>query len=200
MKSFARGRWTPLALGVLLGMGAALRAAPSEDGTGGGPGGGGREAPFEKIKAELGLSEEQAQKLKAHRQTHRQTMVALFQDARTKRQALRAELEKPNFDEGKVKSLQASAQAAGQKLQDHRLQGILEVKKILTPEQYAKFQSLMKERRERFLERRGVMGGGAGGGRFREGRGGGRFREGRTGAGGGGDEPPESPEESGEGL
>jgi translation initiation factor IF-2 len=96
--------------------------------------------------------------------------MALWQDARAKREALRAELEKPNFDENKVKSLQAAARAAQEKLQDHRLQGIIDVKKILTPEQFAKFQAIMKEKRGQWGNRRGGgfqgSGGRRGGGRF----------------------------------
>ena len=170
MKRIRKARWLSLALGALVVTGASLRAEPSENsGARGGPGAGG-ERPFEKIKAELGLTDEQAAKLRDHRQAHRQAGMALWQDARAKREALRAELEKPNFDENKVKSLQAAARAAQEKLQDHRLQGIIDVKKILTPEQFAKFQAIMKEKRGQWGNRRGGgfqgSGGRRGGGRF----------------------------------
>lgn len=170
MKRIRKARWLSLALGALVVTGASLRAEPSENsGPRGGPGAGG-ERPFEKIKAELGLTDEQAAKLRDHRQAHRQAGMALWQDARAKREALRAELEKPNFDENKVKSLQAAARAAQEKLQDHRLQGIIDVKKILTPEQFAKFQAIMKEKRGQWGNRRGGgfqgSGGRRGGGRF----------------------------------
>lgn len=177
MKRIQNARWLSLALGALVLAGSSLRAEPSENsGPRGGPRGemrggtgGDRERPFEKIKTELGLTDEQAAKLREHRQAHRQAGLALWQDARAKREALKAELEKPNFDENKVKSLQASARAAQEKLQDHRLQGIIDVKKILTPEQFAKFQAIMKEKRGQWGNRRGggfQGSGGAGGRRF----------------------------------
>lgn len=204
MKRIQNARWLSLALGALVLTGASLRAEPSENsGPRGGPrgemgGGSGenRERPFEKIKAELGLTDEQAAKLREHRQAHRQAGLALWQDARAKREALKAELEKPNFDENKVKSLQASARAAQEKLQDHRLQGIIDVKKILTPEQFAKFQAIMKEKRGQWGNRRGGGFQGAGGR-----RGGGRFggRPGNSGEQGGSGPGEESGPEQGGG-
>ena len=195
MKKIRNARWLSLALGALVLTGASLRAEPSENsgprggpggGMGGGPGGGG-ERPFEKIKAELGLTDEQAAKLRDHRQAHRQAGMALWQDARAKREALKAELEKPNFDENKVKSLQAAARAAQEKLQDHRLQGIIDAKKILTPEQFAKFQAIMKEKRGQWGNRRGggFQGSGGVGGRRGGGRFGGRFQNQGQGGGAG---------------
>ena len=206
MKRIQNARWLSLALGALVLAGSSLRAEPSENsgprggprGEMGGGTGGDRERPFEKIKAELGLTDEQAAKLREHRQAHRQAGLALWQDARAKREALRAELEKPNFDENKVKSLQASARAAQEKLQDHRLQGIIDVKKILTPEQFAKFQTIMKEKRGQWGNRRGggFQGSRGAGGR----RGGGRFggRSGNQGdQGGAGPSEESGPDQGG---
>ena len=207
MKRIQNPRWLSLALGALVLAGSSLRAEPSENsgprggprGEMGGGTGGDRERPFEKIKAELGLTDEQAAKLREHRQAHRQAGLALWQDARAKREALRAELEKPNFDENKVKSLQASARAAQEKLQDHRLQGIIDVKKILTPEQFAKFQTIMKEKRGQWGNRRGggFQGSRGAGGR----RGGGRFggRSGNQGEQGGAGPSEESGPDQGGG-
>ncbi|MBL0350167.1 MAG: Spy/CpxP family protein refolding chaperone [Elusimicrobia bacterium] len=207
MKRIQNARWLSLALGALVLAGSSLRAEPSENsgprggprGEMGGGTGGDRERPFEKIKAELGLTDEQAAKLREHRQAHRQAGLALWQDARAKREALRAELEKPNFDENKVKSLQASARAAQEKLQDHRLQGIIDVKKILTPEQFAKFQTIMKEKRGQWGNRRGggFQGSRGAGGR----RGGGRFggRSGNQGEQGGAGPSEESGPDQGGG-
>jgi len=145
----------PWVLGVLLAAGAAVHAEGG-DKKGMGPGGGGemRGGHFGKFKKELGLSEEQAKKLKEHRQQHQEQGKVLRENARTAKEALRAELEKPNFSESTAKSPQARMKDAHDKLADHRLQGILDVRKILTPEQFAKFQELTKERRGDRKERR----------------------------------------------
>lgn len=142
-------RWGALGLGLLLWGGLPARAEPPSEEPGQGgferPGGG-RGEMGERIRRELGLSEEQAKQLRELREAHRQEAMALHQEVQSKREALKAALESPQLDEGRVKSLQADLKAVHEKLADHRLEGILEVRKILTPEQFAKFQEMTRDR------------------------------------------------------
>lgn len=112
------------------------------------------EGRFDKMKSELGLSDEQAQKLKAHKEAQMAQGKALWDEMKTKREALRAELEKEKVDESRVKALNGELKALQNKMADQRIAAVLEVRKILTPEQFKKFHERMEERREDRQEKR----------------------------------------------
>jgi protein CpxP len=106
----------------------------------------GGEGRGQQVFKDLGLSEEQQQKLKTHREAHRALATETRKILKEKREALRAELEKPNFSENAAKKLNDEMKVAQNRMADQRLAGVLEVRKILTPEQYAKFVQLRQER------------------------------------------------------
>lgn len=172
MNSFKKSAVAMLT-GLFVLAGAGLFAEPmGDDGPGPGPGGEDgqkMEGRFEEMNKELGLTKEQAEKLRAHRKSQRETNQALWKQMQGKREALRAELEKPTVDTGKVKALNEDLKGLHDKMADQRLAGVLEVRKILTAEQFAKLRELGEKRRS---ERRG---GSAEGRRFQ--RGGGRRSE-----------------------
>lgn len=152
MNSFAKRTGT-LLTGLLLIAGAGLYAEPmGDDGPGFGPGPRGDESKmegrFEEMNKELGLTKEQAEKLRAHRLSQRQANQALFQQMQDKREALRAELEKTTVDSGKAKSLNEELKDIHNKMADQRLNGVLEVRKILSAEQFKKLRELGEKRRE----------------------------------------------------
>jgi Spy/CpxP family protein refolding chaperone len=117
-----------------------------------------KEDRMEAMEKDLGLSPEQKEKLKAHRQSHRQAAKALFEQLKAKRDALRQELEKPSVDDSRVQAIHGELKALHDKMADHRLAGILEVRKILTPEQFKKFSEKVHDRREKRGEGRGEHG------------------------------------------
>lgn len=98
-----------------------------------------RKERFEKMKKDLGLSQKQEQELEAHKEKHRKEAQALREELRAKREAMKAELDKPSLDEARVTALNEELKVLQGKLADQRLRGILEVRKILTPEQFKKF-------------------------------------------------------------
>jgi len=102
------------------------------------------EGRMKRLHEQLHLTPDQEKKLKEHRQAHRAEGKKLRDAMKAKHEALEAEMSKPNFDEGKVKSLHSELAALRTQMEDHRLQGILDVRKILTPEQFAKFRELTK--------------------------------------------------------
>jgi Spy/CpxP family protein refolding chaperone len=104
-----------------------------------------------RMDKELGLTAEQRKKLKEHRQSHRGEAKKFFEEIRTKREALREELEKPDFDKDKVKALNEELKALQNRMADHRLEGILEVREILTPEQFKRFHEMAGERRQKHM-------------------------------------------------
>ena len=147
-------------MGALLLAGLGLRAEPGmEDGPGFGPesgmSDGQREKRFDAMEKELGLSKEQSEKLRAHRKAQRETGMALMQEMKAKREALRAELDKPTLDTSKVKALNEELKALHNKMADHRLTAVLELREILTPEQFKKFQAKAQERRGQWEKNRG---------------------------------------------
>lgn len=90
----------------------------------------------------LDLSEEQRQALKEHKQGHREEMKSLKSEIQAKREALQAEMQKGDFSADKVKAINDELKTLQNKMSDQRLEGILEVREILTPEQFSKFNEL----------------------------------------------------------
>ena len=121
----------------------------------------GREAMREKMRArmlevfkQLDLSPEQEEQLNVHRKRHREQGKEIRESIRAKRETMKEELQKQNLDMEKINKIHSELKSMHSKKADHRLEGILEVRKILTTEQFAKFMELkkdlhpMKKRRE----------------------------------------------------
>jgi Spy/CpxP family protein refolding chaperone len=104
---------------------------------------------FEKTFDALGLSAEQKDKLKAGREKNRDVGKQAREEIRNAREALGQELDKPTLDVAKVKALHETLKTLILKGEDRRLDMILEVRAIMTPEQFAAFQKIMKESRSK---------------------------------------------------
>jgi Spy/CpxP family protein refolding chaperone len=113
---------------------------------------------------ELGLTDEQKKALEAHKDQHRKEMKELVQSMRDQMKQMREELQKDKLDMGKINQIQSQLKTTQAQMMDHRLQGILEVRKILTPDQFKKFSEKMEEGREHWGGHKGghwgMMGGG----------------------------------------
>ena len=105
------------------------------------------ESRMSEVSKELNLSAEQQKQLEAHRKQHREQNAALFSDIKKKRDEIKSELQKPELNMNKINQLQAELKGLMGKIEDDRLNGILEVRKVLTAEQFAKFTQLMEKRR-----------------------------------------------------
>lgn len=121
------------------------------------------EAMREKMKArmvevfkQLDLSPEQEKQLEAHRNKHREQAEEFRKSIKAKREEIRNELQKQELNMEKINKIHSELKSLRSKKADHRLDGILEVRKILTTEQFVKFCELkkdihsMKKRREGF--------------------------------------------------
>ena len=102
-----------------------------------------------KMFAQLNLTEDQRKQLKANKEQQRAQMKSNIQQMKAQREALHQELMKPQLDMDKINAIQTQLKANMAQMADSRLNSILEVRKILTPEQFAKFISTMKERHQR---------------------------------------------------
>jgi protein CpxP len=127
----------------------ALLIAPAlrAEGPYGGPKDDGRrEQKIEEMHKKLGLSAEQAAQLREHRKAHKEESRALFDQIKTKKHAVKEELGKADFDEAKVRALSGEIKQIQNQLADNKLESILQVRRILTPEQFRQFSDLMRER------------------------------------------------------
>lgn len=112
------------------------------------------EARKQEIFRELNLTDEQKQKLEENRKTHRDDAKDLFKNMKELRTAMRQELEKESLDMARINQIQSQIKDANEQMMDNRLQGILEVRGVLTPEQFKKFSAKMHEHREHSMNMR----------------------------------------------
>jgi Spy/CpxP family protein refolding chaperone len=123
----------------------------------------GHEAMREKMRArmlevfkQLDLSPEQEKQLESHRSNHREQAKEIHKSIRAKKEEMRDELQKQELNMDKINKIHSELKNLHSEKADHRLEGILEVRKILTTEQFVKFMELkkdihpMKKRREGF--------------------------------------------------
>ena len=67
--------------------------------------------------------------------------------SKAKRQAFRQSLQDPNVDESVIRANNNEMKSIMNTMADHRLEGVLAVRKILTPEQFQKFSKLRGQRK-----------------------------------------------------
>lgn len=104
------------------------------------------EDKIKEVHQKLGVTPEQEQKLKEHREKNRSQMEALRGQLKEKREAIRQEFEKADFNEARIRALHNELKALQDQKEELRLEGILEVRKILTPEQFKKFMEMKKDK------------------------------------------------------
>ena len=107
------------------------------------------EEKIAEIHKQLGITPQQQERLKAHREQFRSQTKALFQQIKGKKDEISQELQKSNFDINKVRQIHTELKSLQGQMEDNRLEGILEVRKILTPEQFTKFMQMKKEWKEK---------------------------------------------------
>ena len=108
-----------------------------------------RQEKYDKLTESLGLSEEQIAQLKSRKQAKMESREKLRSKLHAEEKALKEELEKPASDNTKIKELADSIKNIHSEMVDERIRGILEIKAILTTEQYAEFKSKMGRYKEK---------------------------------------------------
>ena len=93
----------------------------------------------------LNLTEDQQKQLKDVQQKQKEATKSTFEAIKTGREALDAEIVKATSDTAKITDLQNQLKAAQAQMADSRLNKLLAIKKIMTPEQFAGYMALEKE-------------------------------------------------------
>jgi Spy/CpxP family protein refolding chaperone len=94
----------------------------------------------------LNLTDDQQKQLKENWKKQKEAMKGVFGQMKTAKEAFDAEIVKASPDMSKISTIQNQIKTLQSQMLDNRLNGILEVKKILTPEQFAGYMALKKER------------------------------------------------------
>jgi Spy/CpxP family protein refolding chaperone len=108
-----------------------------------------KQEKFDKMIEKLGLSDEQVAQLKTHKQAKIESRKKLYSELSKQKQELKDELEKPVSDNARIKQIADSIKQIQSEMIDERIKGILEIKAILTPEQYSEFKANIHSYRER---------------------------------------------------
>lgn len=112
------------------------------------------DARRQEIYNDLGLTGEQRKLLEENKNKHREQTKALFTQMREKTAFLRQELEKKELNMQTVYQTNNELKRLQAQMLDNRLERILEVRKILSPAQFKKFEDKMNERMEHFKDKR----------------------------------------------
>lgn len=112
------------------------------------------EERIKEMHKELGLSEAQQKELDAHREQQSKAREEFFGLMRSKRKELAQELQKPELNLDRVKVIHSEIKDMMNKKADQKLEHILYVRKVLTPEQFSKFMGLMEKHKNRWHEKR----------------------------------------------
>jgi len=94
----------------------------------------------------LNLTPDQKAKLKVQREGKKESMKALRDQTKAKMQALHEAISKPGATPASVSGLVAEVNALKGQMFAQRIDGVLAMKQILTPEQFARMQAKRQER------------------------------------------------------
>ena len=111
---------------------------------------GSKEKKFEKLAKELNLTEEQKTQLKECREARMEKVMSLHDELVQEIKKLRAELEKTETDRRGIARISTRLKIIRGEMFDQRIEGILELKEILTPEQFQQLSEKRKASREKF--------------------------------------------------
>lgn len=112
-----------------------------------------QETRHDKLFKDLNLTADQKKMLDENKAKHREDIKKLFEEMKTDRAAIRQELQKPELDMGKINQINDEMKKVQAQMLDNKLQSVLEVRKILTPEQFQKFMAKIEEHKGRFGKR-----------------------------------------------
>ena len=103
---------------------------------------------FSEMFEKMQLSGGQQARLDANRERHKGEMEAIRRQMNAKRQELREALEQPAMDINRVRQVHSELKELMLKKEDQHLSAILEIRGILTPEQFAQFQQMDRRGRK----------------------------------------------------
>ena len=101
----------------------------------------------------LNLTDEQKKLLDENKNKNRERLGALYKSMGIYKEQMRLELQNETLNMGKINQLQSQIKQIQGNILDQRLEGILEVHKILSPEQFKKFSEHMQRQHNNFRKR-----------------------------------------------
>ena len=101
------------------------------------------------MEEELNLTPEQVEQIKAHRETQRKANKEVREKLKTSMKTLHTEIAKPDTDRAKVQSIAAEINGYRGQLFAQHIDGVLDFKEILTPEQFTKMEELREKGKEK---------------------------------------------------
>jgi len=104
---------------------------------------------------QLNLTPQQEAQIKQLQMLNRQKAKELFLRLKEKRKELANELDKEHSNPIKIRALIAELKDIQGSLIEQRVDGVLKMKELLTPEQYQKFSETLKNMRKRNFELKG---------------------------------------------
>ena len=108
----------------------------------------------------LNLSEDQQKQLENLWTKKQESKKIIIEQVKSNRQAFDAEITKASPDMGKISTLQTELKTIESQVVDERLNSLLEVKKVMTPEQFTGFLALKKAMKMKgMMQARHKMGG-----------------------------------------
>ncbi|MBU4313138.1 MAG: Spy/CpxP family protein refolding chaperone [Candidatus Omnitrophica bacterium] len=103
------------------------------------------------LTKELGLTPEQEEKIKALKTEQREAKKQLMDKIQSKKAELKEELEKATTNRARINSIVKELSALMEYKLEQRVESVLSMREVLTPEQYEKF----KEEKEHFKGKKG---------------------------------------------
>src|SRR5208283_4587787 len=91
----------------------------------------------------LHLTQAQKKQLEDNKNQHRARMKAIREQMKAYRQVFQQELMKPQLDMNKIQALHGRLKALESQMADDRLNSVLAVRSILTPQQFSEFSAVM---------------------------------------------------------
>ena len=147
-----------LAVAVAAAMIFAASSAWAGEGWAGHKGEGEKGEHFEKMTKELNLTPQQKTELEKQRAATKPQMQALREKMKAAHEQLKSELDKPTPDQARLAAIVTDLKnLTGEQIQ-MRIDKVLAMKKILTPEQSAKMKSVMEKKKAEFKGKYGKKG------------------------------------------
>lgn len=105
------------------------------------------EAKIQEIFHQLNLTDEQKKQLDANKKKFHEKLENIHRRIKDVKRQFKDEIMKPQLDMPKINQLHARVKALLNEMEDEKLSSILEVRAILTPEQFSKFINFMHQHR-----------------------------------------------------
>jgi Spy/CpxP family protein refolding chaperone len=96
----------------------------------------------------LNLTDEQKKQLEANKEQHRSKMESARQEMKTDKKALQEELMSSQLNMDRINQIHGQIKALMSQMEDERLNSILAVRQILTPDQFSRFVDLMAKHKQ----------------------------------------------------